>query len=122
MTCCADAGPARAGRINDATPSKIIGLVIAASLSAVLTAIGRKGSRSESRMLARLGEVHRMAAAAAKTQAAKAVSVGRSYWILKSSMLLPSAIISIIQRGVLPRPDHVSDGSFGFRNFGSTLG
>jgi hypothetical protein len=46
----------------------------------------------------------------------------QSYWILKSSMLLPSAIISIIQRGVFPRPDHVSEGSFGFRNFGSTLG
>jgi hypothetical protein len=47
MTCCADAGPARAGRINNATPSKIAGLVIAASLSAILTAIGRKGSRSD---------------------------------------------------------------------------
>jgi hypothetical protein len=47
MTCYADAGPARAGRINNATPSKIAGLVIAASLSAILTAIGRKGSRSD---------------------------------------------------------------------------
>lgn len=44
------------------------------------------------------------------------------YWIRNSSTLLPSAIISLIQRGVLPRPDQVSEGSFGFRNFGSTLG
>jgi hypothetical protein len=77
---------------------------------------------SKFRMLARFGEVRRTAIALAKLNLPKAVSAGRSYWILKSSMLLPSAIISIIQRGVLPRPDHVSDGSFGFRNFGSTLG
>jgi len=52
----------------------------------------------------------------------RAIESWSGYWILNSSRLLPSAIISVIQRGVLPRPDHVSDGSFGFRYFGSTLG
>jgi hypothetical protein len=49
-------------------------------------------------------------------------AMAASYWILNSSIFLPVAISLASQRGVLPRPDHVSDGLFGFRNLASTFG
>lgn len=39
----------------------------------------------------------------------------------KSSIFCPARSASVSQRGRLPRPDHVSEGSFGFRYFGGTL-
>ena len=44
------------------------------------------------------------------------------YWIRQSFNEAPLAINSLTQRGCLPRPDHVSEASSGFRNFGSTFG
>ena len=42
--------------------------------------------------------------------------------IRKSSIRLPDFNFAASQRGVLPRPAHVSDGRSGFRNFGTTVG
>ena len=44
------------------------------------------------------------------------------YRTLNSSRFLPDAMSITSQRGILPLPDHVSEGLFGFRNFGWTLG
>jgi hypothetical protein len=42
--------------------------------------------------------------------------------IRKSSIRLPDFNFAVSQRGVFPRPAHVSDGRSGFRNFGTTVG
>ena len=42
--------------------------------------------------------------------------------IRKSSIRLPDFNFAASQRGVFPRPAHVSDGRSGFRNFGTTVG
>src|ERR1700683_4670422 len=42
--------------------------------------------------------------------------------ITNSSIVRPVLSAEVSQRGCLPRPDHVSDGSFGFRYFGNTVG
>ena len=42
--------------------------------------------------------------------------------IANSSIVRPVLRAAASQRGCLPRPDHVSDGSFGFRYFGNTRG
>jgi hypothetical protein len=49
-------------------------------------------------------------------------ATGNDYRTLNSSRFLPDAMSLTSQRGILPLPDHVSEGLFGFRNFGWTLG
>src|SRR5438876_12249290 len=45
-----------------------------------------------------------------------------NYLINKSWSCFPELSCSCTQRGCLPLPDHVSDGSFGLRYFGKTDG
>ena len=59
---------------------------------------------------------------ASDTEALETVSGYIVYWIRQSSNEVPAASNSLTQRGCLPRPDHVSDGNSGFRNFGRTFG
>jgi hypothetical protein len=64
-----------------------------------------------------LGLIEVQCAAAEWLQAAYAI-----FLIRKSSIRLPDFNFARSQRGVLPRPAHVSDGRSGFRNFGTTVG
>jgi len=41
---------------------------------------------------------------------------------MNSSIVRPVLRAAVSQRGCFPRPDHVSEGSFGFKYFGRTLG
>ena len=45
-----------------------------------------------------------------------------AFLILKSLICLPDLSSATSQRGCLPRPDQVSEGWFGLRNFGKTGG
>lgn len=60
---------------------------------------------------------HRMAASLPTPSPAYA-----TFLIRKSSIRLPDFSFAASQRGVFPRPAHVSDGRSGFRNFGTTVG
>jgi hypothetical protein len=57
-----------------------------------------------------------------KNRECRLMVAAQTHRILNSSSCVPDAISSATQRGVLPLPDHVSDGLFGFRYFGFTLG
>jgi hypothetical protein len=54
-----------------------------------------------------------------KVQRAEAsIGLARADLIRKSSICFPDLSSKVSQRGCLPRPDHVSNGSSGFRHFG----